>query len=145
MRKFRKKHSHWYLELQKFHTYLYGRRSALVTDHKPLTTVLGTENGILAMAAAHLQRWALLSVYTYDVEFKHTQDHANADGLSCLPQGTCHAPSTASAFVVGQIQALPVTAEHLASVTRQDPVLSKGHQFSRQGWPSHTCDDLKPF
>ena len=98
------------------------------------------------MAAARLQRWALLlSAYTYDVEFKHTQDHGNADGLSRLPQGTRHAPSTNSAFVIGQIQALPVTAEKLSSATRQDPVLSKVHQFSRQGWPSSTDEDLKPY
>ena len=117
-----------------------------MTDHKLLTTVLGPKNGIQAMAAAHLQRCALLlSAYTYEVEFKHTQDHAYADGLSRLPQRTRHVPFTASAFVVGQIQALPVTADNLASATRQNPALSKVHQFSLPGWPSRTCDDLKPF
>ena len=73
------------------------------------------------------------------------QDRANADRLSSLLQGSHNAPFTASAFVGGQIQALPVTAENLATTTQQDPVLSKVHQFSGQEWSSHMCDDLKPF
>ena len=28
-------------EVQKFHRYLYGRKFNLITDHKPLTTILG--------------------------------------------------------------------------------------------------------
>ena len=36
-------------------------------------------------------------------------------------------------------------AEKLSSATRQDPVLSKVHQFSRQGWLSSTDEDLKPY
>ena len=39
-----------------------------------------------SLAAARLQRWAiLLSAYCYDIEFKPTGKHANADGLSRLP------------------------------------------------------------
>ena len=38
------------------------------------------------MAAARLQRWAVqLSAYTYDLEYRTTQNHSNADGLSRLP------------------------------------------------------------
>ena len=46
--------------VKKFHQYLYGRKFLLVTDHKPLTTVLGPKSGIPTLAAARLQRWALL-------------------------------------------------------------------------------------
>ena len=52
--------------VKKFHRYLYGRKFTLVTDHKPLTTILGSKKGIPSLAAARLQRWAiLLSAYTY--------------------------------------------------------------------------------
>lgn len=68
--------------VKKFHLYLYGRKFTLTTDHKPLTTILGPKQGVPTLAAARLQRWALmLAAYTYDIEFRPTGQHANADGL----------------------------------------------------------------
>ena len=59
--------------VQKFHTYIFGRKFTLVTDHQPLTIILGPKKGIPSVAAARLQRWAiLLSAYTYDIEFRNT-------------------------------------------------------------------------
>ena len=134
--------------IKEFHAYLYGRKFTLVTDHKPLLTVLGPKNGIPPMAAARLQRWALLlSAYNYSIEFKPMQQHANADGLSRLPLGNRQPPSTCSAFVVGQIQALPVSSEQLESATRQDPLLSlsRVHQYIQEGWPDSTTEEFKPY
>ena len=55
--------------VQKFREYLYGRKFRLVTDHKPLVKILGPKTGVPALAAARLQRWALLlSAYSYDIE-----------------------------------------------------------------------------
>ena len=49
-----------------FHQYLYGRKFAILSDHKPLQYLLGETRGIPAMASAHIQRWALmLSAYNY--------------------------------------------------------------------------------
>ena len=132
--------------IKKFHSYLYGRKFTLVTDHKPLISVLGPKNGIPPMAAARLQWWALLLLaYIYTIEFKPTQQHANADGLSRLLLGDLQPPSTCSAFVVGQLQALPVTSEQLEAATRQDPLLSRVHQYIREGWPSSTSEEFKPL
>ena len=48
--------------VQKFYQYLYGRKFVIVTDHKP---IFGPKQGIPTLAAARLQRWALiLSAYT---------------------------------------------------------------------------------
>ncbi len=56
--------------VKKFHTHLCGRKFVLVTDHKPHTMILGPKKGIPVMAAARLQRWAvILSAYTYEIEF----------------------------------------------------------------------------
>eukprot|EP00731_Ephydatia_muelleri_P017950 Em0010g1048a len=72
--------------IKKFHQYLYGRKFTLVTDHKPLTTILGPKKGIPVVAASRLQRWAmLLAAYTYDIQYRSTHENGNADGLSRLP------------------------------------------------------------
>ena len=81
--------------VKKFHQYLYGRKFDLMTDHKPLTAIFGPKKGIPSLAAARLQRWEiLLSAYQYDIHFKATDDHANADGLSRLPLSTTTPAST---------------------------------------------------
>ena len=64
------------LRCKKFHLYLYGRTFELLTDHKPLTTILGPKTGIPSIAAARLQRWPLLlSCYQYQIKYKSTQYH----------------------------------------------------------------------
>ena len=136
--------------VQKFHQYLYGRQFVLVTDHKPLTTILGHKRGIPPLAAARLQRWALiLSAYSYSIEFRPTKQHANADGLSRLPLGNCHEASldciAIDAFTIGQIQALPVTTDQVKTATRQDRVLSQVYRYTWQGWPNKITEEFKPF
>ena len=132
--------------IQKFHQYLYGRPFVLVTDHKPLLSILGPKKGIPPLAAARMQRWALLlSAYNYSIEFRPTTAHANADGLSRLPLGTRHSPSTDSIFTIGQIQALPVTAEQVATATRQDSVLSRVLHFVKEGWPAEVSKEMEPY
>ena len=60
----------------KFHKFLYGRSFTLVTDHKPLVSILGPTCQIPPLAAACFQRWAiLLAAYRYDVEFRSTAQH----------------------------------------------------------------------
>ena len=50
-------------------------------------------------------------------------------------------------FLIGQLQALPVTTERLQVVTRQDPILSRVLQFVREGWPGDVDQktELKPY
>ena len=89
----------------KFHQYLYKRRLTLLTDHKPLLSILGSKQGIPPLATAKLQRLAItLSAYTYDIVFKPTQAHSNIDALSRLPlPKTDTTPSGPTEFNVSQI------------------------------------------
>ena len=137
--------------VKKFHMYLYGRKFLLVTDHKPLLAILGPKKGIPSLAAARLQRWAiLLAAYQYEIQFKPTEAHANADGLSRLPlpqqsDTTVISHKTTSIFNIAQIEALPVTFSAISSATRKDKVLSRVCRYTKQGWPDHFDESLRPY
>ena len=135
--------------VKRFNQYLYGRHFQLITDHKPLTYIFHPEKGIPATAAARMQRWALyLSGYNYDIIYKNTKQHGNADGLSRLPVNTsqnseeedpCHV------FSIEQIEMLPVTMKEIEHETRKDPVLSRVYELTKHGWPKQSPDVLKEF
>ena len=125
----------------------------LVVDHKSLTAILGAKKGMSSLAAARLQRWAvLLSAYQYEIQFKSTSDHANADGLSRLPlsdskEASVVCSSEPSVFNISQIESLPVTAAQVEAATRTDPILIKVLHYTKQGWPrtQQSTEALKPF
>ena len=138
--------------VKKFHKFLYGRKFTLVTDHKPLTTILHPQKTTPPLAAARLQRWALLlSAYQYTIEFRSTGQHANADGLSRLPiKGVPGEESDVEAtalFNLGQVDNLPLTSAQLRTATRNDPILGKVLQHTKEGWKTiHSQDHaLQPY
>lgn len=95
-----------------------------------------------------MQRWGIfLSAYQYDVEYKRSKDHSNADGLSRLPLP----PQTDmeegnEVFCVSCTDALPVTATEIASETAKDPLPSKVYCYTMEGWPQQTVSEkMKPF
>ena len=67
-----------------------------------------------------------LSAYQYDIRFKPTGEHTNADGLTHLPlpltkpDANHHATNKISAFNHAQIDTLPLRASQIAKATRQD-------------------------
>ena len=133
--------------VQKFHNYLYGRQFVLVTDHKPLVTLFGPTKAIPPLAAARLQRWAIiLSAYKYNIEFRPTGQHANADSLSRLPlRVTEHFRDETAVFNLAQVDALPVTAVQVANGTKKDPLLSQVYRYTQAGWPKEVDSVLLPY
>uniref|UniRef100_A0A1X7V2J4 Reverse transcriptase RNase H-like domain-containing protein n=1 Tax=Amphimedon queenslandica TaxID=400682 RepID=A0A1X7V2J4_AMPQE len=72
--------------VKKFHSYTYGHKFVICSDHKPL---FNETKPVPFMASARLQRWALtLSTYQYSIKYKPGHEIANADALSidCLDQ-----------------------------------------------------------
>ena len=124
--------------IKKFHQYLYGRRFTLVTDHQPLTTIFGPKKALPTLAAARIQRWALLlSAYNYEVKYRSTMEHTNADALSRLPmkaQESRREDSTTT-LNIRQIEILPVSFKRLKRETRRDPILSRVVKYTQRGWP----------
>ena len=129
--------------IKKFHHYLYGQRFTLVTDHQPLLSIFNPRKGIPVMSAAWLQRWALfLGAHSYDIEFKGTKQHGNADSLSRLPLSTTEEEKTSSpdpveVFHTTVVDQLPVTNAEIQRHTRNDPRLSKVYEITMRGWPAH--------
>ena len=134
--------------VKKFHRYLYGRSFTLLTDHQPLTTILGPKKGISSLAAARLQRWAiLLSAYKYIIKYTKSQAHSNGDGLSRLPlpATNSHPGKEDSIFNVCQVQALPVSFRDIQQATRRDKLLGEVLSYTQMGWPNQVTWELTPY
>ena len=72
--------------VKRFQLYPYGRKFTLVTDHQPLTCIFGPKSSIPPLAAARLQRWAvLLSRYDFNIVFRDSAGNANPDFFSRFP------------------------------------------------------------
>ena len=72
--------------IKKFHQYLFGERFILFTDHKPLLGLFSEKKGINNIAAARMQRWAiLLFAYDYTLKYCSGAENSNADFFSCFP------------------------------------------------------------
>ena len=120
----------------------------MLTDHQPLTSIFGPKKGIPSLAAARLQRWAiLLSAYNYDICYKPTKEHCNADGLSRLPLPAGERLQSEEGVAVlnmGQFQALPVTFKEIKAATRRDPILRKVISYVLEGWPKQPPEEVRP-
>lgn len=124
--------------VRKYYQYLYGRKFTLVTDCRPLSQIFSANKSLPLLTASRMQHYALfLEAFQYDIKYKNTNLHANADALSRLPMNDDDVSETdISDFVqVNQISNLPVTVEVLAQETRKDhellPLL-KGLKFGQE-------------
>ena len=113
--------------LKRFHRYLCGRSFTILTDHRPLLTLLGSNRPVPAHTASRLQRWALLlASYHYKIEYRSTAAHADADSMSRLPLPDTWSPKSENVecyfFEANAIT--NVTAEMVKNKTQVDSVLS---------------------
>lgn len=132
----------------RFHQFIYGRKFTLITDHKPLLAILGPNSGIPTLAAARMQRWALvLSAYTYELEFRPTNEHSNADALS-----RCPLPSFPDRFdfefcySMELFSEAPLTVKEISAETKKDTVLNSVINRLQSGWRhSDSCSELATY
>ena len=134
--------------VKKIHQFLYGRNFTLITDHKPLLAILGPRSAIPTLAAARMQRWALvLSAYDYVIEYKSSEKHANCDALSRLPHQNSTIGSESAIYQVSAIDDdFPITAKDIGKATKVDSVLCKVYYYVVSGWPENCQDEnLRPY
>ena len=87
-----------------------------------------------------------LSGHSYDITYKKTTSHANADTLSRLPlKVTDHEEADeVNVFYNSQFDALPVTCEQVRNATQRDLTLSQVLDFIMSGvFPSEADGNVK--
>ena len=127
--------------VKKFHCYLYGRSFMIQSDHKPLEKLLHEKNNLSHMAAPRIKRWSLeLSAYDYAWKYRSGKSMCHADALSRLPldhgEGDEVPQPAEVVFLLQKLDYSPVTSEHIKTMTRRDPVLSKVSEYVTTGWPT---------
>jgi len=135
--------------VRKFHQYLYGHQFTLVTDHRPLCKLLGSNQGVPSLAAARMQRWALiLSAYQYVLEYIPGTQNECADCLSRLPLPSSRHDAAEYMCNVHamDLDSLPVTAKDIARATLKDNLLAGVLQRVRHGqWGNAPSPQFDPF
>lgn len=135
--------------VKRFHQYLYGRKFILITDHKPLVSIFNPNKHLPTMTAHRLQRWAItLMAYTFEIKYRKTSDHGNADALSRLPAGTDdNFDQEESCFNI-TFDDFPINAEQIRKQTENDPVLRLVRRYVEKSWPDKLKSQhlhIKPY
>ncbi|XP_039303912.1 uncharacterized protein K02A2.6-like [Solenopsis invicta] len=126
--------------LKKFYRYLCGRQFILVTDHKPLVHIFNPKTTLQPYAAARLHRWSIyMSQFQYDIEYRSTHEHGNADILSRFPDkntlGEEEEAKEVNLIAEENMEKLPITYKEIRIATARDKVLSKVLSFINNKWP----------
>ena len=143
--------------VKKFHRFLYGRKLRLITDHKPLVSIFSPEKQLPVLTAQRLQRYAIiLMAYQFDIQYKSTKHHGNANCLSRLwtqtdadfDQFEKRENAETLCNIEEAIDGLPITFEHVRNETLKDSTLQSVLLYAQyDNWPkpSRLSSDLIDF
>ncbi|XP_018394833.1 PREDICTED: uncharacterized protein K02A2.6-like [Cyphomyrmex costatus] len=120
----------------------------LHTDHKPLLTIFGSKQGILAYTTSRLQRYALtLLAYDFDIKYVNTGSFGYADVVSRLiakhPRENKETVIAAiqegeeekQCFAIDAAKLLPVKFADIQEATQRCATLKKVIEFTNTSWP----------
>ena len=131
--------SYWqsFFDVQRFHTYLYGRHFQIVTDHKPLVMIMQKP---LTKAPPRLQRMLLkLQGYHFNLEYKPSKEMVLADTLSGLTSKL----NNSTIDLDTRVHTVRFTKERLDIVreeTKKDQSLITMTSTIINGWPDSVKD-----
>ncbi|XP_026289200.2 uncharacterized protein K02A2.6-like, partial [Frankliniella occidentalis] len=126
--------------VKKWHNYLCGRHFTIITDHKPLLGLFGTDKPMPTMISPRVERWLIMmGCYSYTIKWRPGKQHGNCDALSrlCIP-GTApdKTPEPYGLFLMTGLSSPHLTWQQVAQDTAKDPILSKVKKWTQEGWPT---------
>ncbi|GFV58650.1 uncharacterized protein K02A2.6 [Trichonephila clavipes] len=112
-----------------------SRRFTLITDHKPLIAILVQKRFTSVGSYPTFTLCAHLQSFEFDIIFRITINHGNADFLSRLPKTSeeLEVKDDITIFQMSQIEALPVTSKELRRETSTDIELGPLLRALREG------------
>ena len=142
--------------VKRLSVYLRGRKFRIRTDHQPLRQLFSPTASFSPMATSRRQRWALfLTEFDYDICFRGTKEHANADFFSRYPippgavdpegEGDSEVSEEDQDYVCFLSESSPIQLVSVAEETEKDPVLKRVVEGMLHGFPPKPGDDLKPY
>ena len=134
--------------LKRLSVYLRGRKFTVRTDHEPLKHLFSPTARAPEMVTSRRQRWAIfLSEFDYDIEYRETGKHSNADFCSRFPMDIADEEPETDFDVIGEVSAVeePFLAAGIAEETARDPVLSKVMDGLINGFRGEQKPALKPY
>lgn len=129
--------------IKKFYQYLFGNHFVLYTDHRPLTQIFAPGKALPAHSALRMQHYAIfLQGFSYDVKYRNTKQHGNADGLSRLPitHEDKHEHDVLDNLEINIIDSLPITRSELSVETGKDDKLQALILALQKGSSLESCD-----
>ena len=83
--------------------------------------------------------------YDYDITYRRSEDHSNADFLSKAPTNVATENLELDVNYFTNTNDLPITAKEIGSATMKYPVLSWVKDFVIHGWPGKVDANLEPY
>jgi hypothetical protein len=123
--------------VERFKTYLYGRHFNIITDHKPLVSILSKP---LSAVSPRLQSMVLkLHGYSFDIEYRPGKDIPLADSLSRLPNPENNEPIKLPVRI-NFVSFKPSKLDSLRQATERDHTLQQLIYHTSKGWPEQQLD-----
>lgn len=137
-----------------FHQYVYGRQEPFIlkTDHRPLLSIFGKDNGVSVTAALRLQRYAIiLSAYNYIPKYIDGKNNEVADYFSRSPLSATigedkQDEGSSRYFFFLEASVEPVLFSDIKREIVADEVLRTVTKYMINGWPRKiNCKLVAPY
>lgn len=132
--------------VKKFYKYIYGQKFTLQTDHQSLKEIFSPKKKTPAVAAARLQRWAvIMSMYDYEIVHRSGSKMGHVDALSRLPLDESTGVDVDRINFLNFDSDSPVQFEDVQKHTFSDGLMCQVYDYVMNGWPAKVNTEIMPY